>query len=81
MDGVLRHAGLRDRVVIERGLAKDVITGLRAKYGPADLIFEVDRKVQHGHHRSVSTLIYNQQNMPFVSHAVHTCIDPTLPVS
>ena len=38
---MLRHAGLRDRVIIVQGLAVDVVAGLRAEYGPADLLFEV----------------------------------------
>ena len=41
LDGVLRHAGLRDRVTVEPGLAGEVVAGLSAKYGPAQLLFEV----------------------------------------
>ena len=41
LDGVLRHAGLRDRVTVEQGLAGEVVGGLSTKYGPAQLLFEV----------------------------------------
>ncbi|KAG1671391.1 hypothetical protein FOA52_011888 [Chlamydomonas sp. UWO 241] len=40
MEGVLTHAGLRDRVVIRQGLAGDVVRELAGTYGPAQLLFE-----------------------------------------
>ncbi|KAJ9508726.1 hypothetical protein QJQ45_028020, partial [Haematococcus lacustris] len=40
LDAVLQHAGLRERVVIEQGLARDVLPHLAAKYGPAQMVFE-----------------------------------------
>mmetsp|Transcript_2322 Transcript_2322/g.3844 ORF Transcript_2322/g.3844 Transcript_2322/m.3844 type:complete len:325 (+) Transcript_2322:24-998(+) len=40
MEGVLRHAGLRERVVIEQGLASDVVPRLAQQYGVAQLLFE-----------------------------------------
>jgi catechol O-methyltransferase len=40
IDAVLKHAGLRDRVVIEPGLSSEVLPGLKKKYGQCNLLFE-----------------------------------------
>ncbi|KAJ9510507.1 hypothetical protein QJQ45_015982 [Haematococcus lacustris] len=40
LEAVLQHAGLRESVVIEQGLARDVLPHLAAKYGPAQMVFE-----------------------------------------
>lgn len=39
--GVVAHAELQGRVVVEQGLAGEVVPGLAAKYGQAQLVFLV----------------------------------------
>lgn len=39
--GVVAHAGLSDRVVVEAGLSSEVVGKLAGKYGQAQLLFEV----------------------------------------
>lgn len=39
--GVVAHAGLSDRVVVEAGLSSEVVGKLASKYGQAQLFFEV----------------------------------------
>lgn len=41
MEGVLSHAGLRDKIIIEQGLSGDVVPRLMETYGPSQLLFEV----------------------------------------